>query len=135
MKKDNDWVSASDVGRAAFCPRYLNHKQAGAQVSKYAMAARTKGDIEHDKLNKQAEDKRCYVASYAYGIDDPRTIRLREFRDENLVGNLPGRILVEVYYRLSPSLIDAAKQFHPLDVLLRRVIDKIVGWLGVKRGE
>tara|TARA_R110002167_G_scaffold204404_1_gene408440 strand:- start:6757 stop:7161 length:405 start_codon:yes stop_codon:yes gene_type:complete len=134
MKK-NDWVSASDVGRAAFCPRYLNHKHDGADVSGYAMDARKKGDIEHDRLNKQAEDKRCYVASYAYGVDDPRTILLRQFRDKHLVGNLLGRSLIGLYYRTSPALIDGAKRFKPLDHLLRRVVDKIVVWLGVKNDE
>lgn len=127
-KKNSNWVSASDVGRAAYCPHYLELRDKGTKVSKSSERARVRGDVAHDEFNKLAEDKRCYVASHLYGIDDERTETLRRFRDDNLV-NLPGntgKILISVYYRLSPVFIQAARALPGVDLCLRKTVDHIV---------
>ncbi|UZE97250.1 CFI-box-CTERM domain-containing protein [Alkalimarinus alittae] len=126
MKKQSNWVSASKVGRAAFCPHYLELAQKGAKVSDKAKAARIKGDAGHDQLNKLAEDKRCYVASHLYGVDDRRTQLLRGFRDQHLKNNLPGKVFINVYYRLSPLLISVASAFPALNKPLLYVVNGLV---------
>ena len=39
-------------------------------------------------------DDRCFIASYAFGIEDPRTVYFREFRDRHLLHCLAGRLLM-----------------------------------------
>ena len=135
MKRSNDWVSASDIGRACYCPKSLTHKYAGTEVSQSAIAARRRGDAAHDALNQEVEDTRCFVASHLWGVSDPRTLLLRRFRDEHLMRHLPGRYLVEIYYRLSPSLVVAARRFKPLDIALRWIAARIICRLQQREGK
>lgn len=125
-KKPSNWVSASDVGRAAFCPHYLELKNKGASVNKQAEFARKQGDIKHDAFNQDAEDKRCYIASYLYGIDDPRTNSLRQFRDNWLLKFWPGKYLVNLYYALSPHLINCSRHNRTIHYCMRKTIDHVV---------
>lgn len=47
----------------------------------------------------------CFVATYVFGADDARTLALRNFRDEVLLPHRAGRLLVHMYYKLSPVLV------------------------------
>lgn len=49
-----------------------------------------------------ARDSRCFIASQVFGLVDPRTERLRRYRDERLLTTAAGRVLVWIYYRISP---------------------------------
>lgn len=115
-------VSASDVGRAAYCPHYLQLKHSGAKVSAAAEVARKKGDVKHEEFNQKAVDQRCYVASYLYGPYDCRTARLRKFRDDRLIGTLAGRACVSCYYTISPALVSLARRSK----VVRRVVNSLV---------
>jgi hypothetical protein len=134
QKKDKRaWVSASKAGRAEFCPHYLELEGKRATVSKKAVAARINGDAKHNSLNRKAEDKRCFVASHLYGIDDNRTELLRTFRDNRLKSSLPGQLFIAVYYRLSPLLVTLAKRYPLIDIPMGLAINKIVKRLQKKQ--
>jgi len=120
------WVSASDVGRAAFCPHYLELKNRGVKASRQAEASRARGNASHDELNRIAQDKRCYIASYLYGIDDERTNALRSFRDKTLLRHRPGNVLVNIYYRLSPTLVTISSRSSTAERCLRYMVNGIV---------
>lgn len=126
MSKKSDWVSASDIGRAAFCPKYLEHKYGGAEVDESAVMARARGEVEHDKFNEQIKsqtsDSRCFIASHVYGIQDPRTEQLRQFRDGVLMPNTLGRVFVRVYYALSPSFVALCRRNSTMDSVARRLV-------------
>ena len=48
---------------------------------------------------------RCFIATACYGYDGHKNvIRLRRFRDEQLLKTWPGKVFVSLYYRLSPSV-------------------------------
>jgi hypothetical protein len=47
----------------------------------------------------------CFIATAAYGADSAADVMvLRQFRDEFLLGNAPGRAFVKAYYNLSPPM-------------------------------
>jgi len=120
------WVSASDVGRAAFCPHYLELKKRGVKASKQAEEARARGNASHDELNRMAQDKRCYIASHLYGLDDGRTDALRSFRDNTLLRHRPGKVLVNIYYSLSPTLVTISSRSPAAERCLRYMVNGIV---------
>ena len=127
MSKKSDWVSASDVGRAKFCPKYLELKYSGAVVSEAAEKARVRGDAAHEQFNAEIKntDNRCFIASHLYGINDPRTEMLRQFRDRVLMPNILGRFWVNVYYRVSPWAVKLCRANSKVDSLA----GKVVGWV------
>ena len=126
-KRKSEWISASDVGRSEFCPNSVALKYAGAKPSQRAVAAQDRGNLKHEQFNRQiSTDKRCFVASYIYGVEDPRTETLRQFRDNTLQCSPGGRILIAIYYRLSPMVIKISKRASWIDRLLRRIVDRLV---------
>lgn len=101
----SDWVSASDAGRASYCPHYLQLNQSGARVSDEARRARARGEKSHEILNDRAEDTRCFIATHLYGPYDERTVMLRKYRDKVLKKTMFGRMFIILYYQLSPALV------------------------------
>jgi len=47
----------------------------------------------------------CFIATYAYGENDSRVFALRRLRDETLLPNRVGRVVIKLYCRLSPVLV------------------------------
>lgn len=136
MSKE-DWVAASAAGRAAFCPKYLELKKNGSTVSDAAKAARARGEIEHENFNAQIKsqtaDRRCFIASHLYGVDDPRTEALRRFRDVHLMPNRPGRVFVRAYYALSPALVRVCRRFSMVDSITRNAVNWLVARLSDRK--
>ena len=56
----------------------------------------------------------------------PEVLVLSEFRDEHLLTNPAGRVLVSIYYKVSPSIADIIKESPALrkitSTLLRPVV-------------
>ena len=118
-------VSASDVGRAAFCPQYLVLKNRNAQVSKSAQMAREKGNKAHYQFNKAANDRRCFIASHLYGADHFKTNDLREFRDKTLLKTFIGKMLVSSYYKTSPMLVRISENVPLIHWFFKKTIDTL----------
>lgn len=121
--RKSKWVSASDVGRASYCPHYLDLKEKGIKPSQQSLAARAKGEVSHEALNRQAEDSRCFVATHLYGIDHPNTCLLRKYRDQKLASHTTGRVLISVYYAISPYLVIAARKLPLISRFMRYFVD------------
>lgn len=128
--KDNDWVSASEVGQVMFCPHSLELKYKGARVNESAKNRRAKGNLEHEQFNQRIKhaaqvnrDHRCFIASQVYGSNDPRTEQLRRWRDEVLMQTTFGRWIVRIYYALSPELVRVCQKVEWINTLSRVLVD------------
>lgn len=108
--KDEPYVSASEIGKTAWCPHGASLLARGAKPDARHFERTNRGTASHERLTEevratQGRDKRCFVATYALGTNHPTTNRLRAWRDDFLLQHSAGRLFVTGYYLLSPRLI------------------------------
>jgi len=132
-------VRATDLAQMGFCEQACLLKETLGDVDTRESAdAKRRGNAEHERFHVQvsahhnqsrkeagASDRRCFIASAVYGVDDPRTEQLRRFRDGALATSRAGRLLVTLYYRVSPSIADTLCRFPRLRPIAGRVLDII----------
>ena len=77
----------------------------------------------------QTKENKCFIASAVYGPFALETNILREWRDKKLLSHLPGRILTNFYYFVSPSLCKLILRHKSLKVIIRKFLDYFVVWI------
>ncbi len=95
---------------------------------KARIAARTaKNPAIFKQLNKELGGGRsCFIATAVFGNTfAPEVLIFREFRDQRLETNLPGRVFVQMYYMLAPSLGRLIKQNSWLAKSLRSPLARL----------
>lgn len=69
----------------------------------------------------------CYVATMAYGsYDHPKVMILRKYRDEKLSKTRGGRLIVRLYYNLSPYCVAVLADKKRINHFIRKILDKVV---------
>ena len=70
----------------------------------------------------------CFIATVCYGsFTCQEVIRLRQFRDENLLPSHFGRLVVRSYYFLSPAIADVLRKHPRVAALIRtRILSPIL---------
>ena len=80
-----------------------------------------------NKYIEHTDKKGCYVATAVYGsYDCPEVWTLRRFRDEFLNERRLGRLLVKIYYKISPRLILTFGSIKLIKNINRKILDKLV---------
>lgn len=69
----------------------------------------------------------CFIATAAYGTSfQNRMLVLYRFRDEYLLRNSLGKVVVSLYYRVSPPISNVIKRHASLRFLTRCLLNPIV---------
>lgn len=69
----------------------------------------------------------CFIATAAWGSYlHPKVVLLRDFRDQQLMTNRPGRLLVRAYYAVSPPVADYIAQHEQLRTVTRWALTPLV---------
>lgn len=102
-------ISATDLAKMGKCERLVRLDITNpTEQPAWLREAAERGNQAHARFEKQAlADKRCFVASWAFGMEAPETQALRAFRDKRLLTHQLGVIATRAYYRFSPWLIAA----------------------------
>ena len=123
------YVSASEVADASFCSYRLQNRLKGLRPSKAFIKSAKRGNKKHDYQNRVGRDRRCYIATYAYGSSHPVTNNLRDFRDKVLLSNGIGKLFVHIYYITSPHLIWVCNRFPLIDKVVKQCLNRITSFL------
>lgn len=69
----------------------------------------------------------CFIATAAWGSYlHPKVMVLREFRDQHLLSNGPGRLFVKAYYAASPPVADFIAQHENLRTATRLMLTPVI---------
>ena len=118
------YVTASDIGRMAYCPRSVSFEKQGHRVSADAQLRRQRGNIAHQQYNQQVranQDKRCFIATTVFGETHPVTQAFRDYRDKHLITRA-GQCYVHVYYVISPYLCRLLERHPGLIKLVKAIL-------------
>jgi|GEM_PF-5184076 len=78
------------------------------------------------QARKISESKYCFIATDIYGdYDHPRVKVFRQFRDQYLEPSFLGRIVIRIYYKLSPYLIESKVYSSILKNPIKKILDSI----------
>ena len=73
------------------------------------------------KYEDEKEDEKCFVATAAYGTPMAEEIDiLRQFRNNLLLPNPPGKAFVAVYYKLGPSIAKFISKHQAFRTVVRK---------------
>lgn len=69
----------------------------------------------------------CFIATAAYGTPFAEEIDvLRDFRDDFLMQNSPGRAFVKFYYKVSPPIANFIGKNESLRKIVRKMLNVVV---------
>jgi hypothetical protein len=96
------------------------------KVEDYRKTAKNKDPFDKVLRIAKKGKGRCFIATASFqNAEDPVVKTLCEFRDEILITTKLGRLFVQAYYKLSPSIAKVIEQSH----MLQKVTRQMLAWL------
>jgi hypothetical protein len=114
MTENTVW--ASELADAQVCEqRMVFRKQYGRRETPAQQARMHEGSRAHRallrqslRLNPNADSSRrpspCFIATAVFGEVAPETERFRAYRDRHLANSTAGRLFIQFYYWISPTI-------------------------------
>lgn len=131
-RKNDTWITASEVGMASICEQKVYFKSIGKNQSDANNELMKKGTMMHQKASgeyrstKKESPSSCYIATCVYGCDHEITNLLRNYRDTQMVKSIYGRAFIRVYYLVSPCLVRMFGESAIFRNLSRRLISVFI---------
>jgi len=111
-------IETLDVN-AEIASRIRVNKQTITGISSTLNAIKTK--------TQQQSSSGCYIATSVYGsYDHPQVMKLRSFRDNQLLQSSLGKLFVQTYYSVSPKLVIWLKSKPSIQNFVREFLDKLI---------
>jgi len=83
--------------------------------------------LSDDEDSEESNSESCYIATAVYkDYNAPEVLVLREFRDRYLYKKYFGRLLIQIYYLLSPPIAKRLKNAKRMNFIIKAILDKIV---------
>jgi hypothetical protein len=133
------WVSPTDISAASVCEGMVRALGDDTHQTLPQTARSAQGEVLHKEVSEALvrsqgnRDERCFVASYAYGVDHPKTKAMRDFRDTEILSRPGGRWLVSAYYRLSPTLVRLCQKNQWFSRVVVAILDMAVNRIGFRK--
>jgi hypothetical protein len=93
------------------------------------MGGEGSGRPEPAKRDKSGQYKKegCFIATVVYGsYEAPEVLILRHFRDQRLGSNVVGRLIIDIYYWLSPPAAKFLSHSPKIALAVKQLTDFIV---------
>jgi len=83
--------------------------------------------LKNSSIRQQQSSSGCYIATAVYGYyNHPQVIKLRSFRDNQLLPSSIGKLFVKAYYTVSPKLVIWLHNKPYVQNFVRKLLDKII---------
>lgn len=87
----------------------------------------------HQNQAQQSSNGGCYIATAVYGsYDCPEVWTLRRFRDEWLSSRFLGKVFINLYYRISPTVVRLFGKKKAFNSFWRTLLDRFTIYLNKK---
>lgn len=124
--------SITDIVATVYCEQkaVYDRERGDARPLDVRIKAAT-GTFEHLRFQVEGQtsqivDKRCFIASQVYGGEAWQTNTLRAWRDRVLMPRATGRVVVRLYYAVSPGIARVLERWPRAAGLVRRALDRLV---------
>ena len=105
--------------------QYLTNKSTLGNIKNQIIAANR--TLSTSSSRSSSSSGGCYIATMVYGdYNHPQVMVLRSYRDEVLLSNIAGKILVRLYYSISPILVKVLKNNQLINIGIRNILNQII---------
>lgn len=131
ISTEDESVSASDLAQMGVCEcmACFEHRY-GRQLTPHRRAAAARGQRLHrdfyEKGKRQRQVSRCCIAAHLFGEPSREVAALRRYRDDVLRSTRYGRVLIALYYGISPVACSLLARSRCLAMITRSIL---VAWL------
>jgi hypothetical protein len=128
---ENKWLSTTgETNFPGFNPMVYIEKISKKEINEAIQLSKWDDStkISYRKSSRKAKQKSgCFIATAVYGDSQVYQVKmLRCFRDRYLEKRILGKLFVDAYYKVSPSIVEFISKKQTLRDLIRRTLDVIV---------
>ena len=137
IKAHNHFYKAIEIFKKQSLEKKQEYAELYEELEKKRKLAWTLGlKIGAEQMRKDVEEKKkkegegCFIATAAYGTPCTAELQiLREFRNEHLLKNAFGRLFVNAYYQVSPSIASHIEKHGIAKLLTRTILIEPMLWI------